>query len=69
MFQYFTKRCPHAAVRWLMKTGHPEAIVISDTDGNQLTEGVAVLNGWTEACSDIYNYPPQQDTRLIPDQK
>ncbi|KAH3728490.1 hypothetical protein DPMN_054447 [Dreissena polymorpha] len=53
-----TNRWPHASVKaysnlkTLTKTSKPKASVITDADGNIPTENAAVLNWWTEYCTD-----------------
>ena len=48
----------------LAKSQHKSA-VIEDSSGNILTESTAVLNQWTEYCSDLYNYKLHPDTNLL----
>ena len=42
-----------------------EASGIADAYGNLLTKSAAVLNMWTELCSDVYNFPLQQESSLF----
>ena len=48
----------------LAKSQHKSA-VIEDSSGNILTESTAVLNQWTEYCSDLYNYELHPDISLL----
>ena len=47
------------------KAQRHETAVIEDSSGNILTESPAVLNRWTEYCSDLYNHELHPDTSLL----
>ena len=42
-----------------------KSAVIEDSSGNIPTESRAVLNQWTENCSDLYNYELHPDSSLL----
>ena len=49
----------------LTKSQQHKSAVIEDSSGNILTESTAVLNQWTECCSDLYNYELHPDSSLL----
>ena len=49
----------------LTKSQQHKSAVIEDSSGNILTESTAVLNQWTEYCSDLYKYELHPDTSLL----
>ena len=49
----------------LTKSQQHKSAVIEDSSGNILTESTAVLNQWTEYCSDLYNYELHPDSSLL----
>ena len=49
----------------LTKGQQHKSAVIDDSSRNILTESTAVLNQWTEYCSDLYNYELHPDTSLL----
>ena len=49
----------------LIKSQQHKSAVIEDSSGNILTESTAVLNQWTEYCSDLYKYELHPDTSLL----
>ena len=49
----------------LTKSQQHKSAVIEDSSRNILTEITALLNQWTEYCSDLYNYELHPDTSLL----
>ena len=49
----------------LTKSQQHKSAVIEDSSRNILTESTALLNQWTEYCSDLYNYELHPDTSLL----
>ena len=49
----------------LTKSQQHKSAVIEDSSKNILTESTAVLNQWTEYCSDLYNCELHPDTSLL----
>ena len=49
----------------LTKSQQHKSAVIKDNSGNILMESTAVVNQWTEYCSDLYNYELHPDTSLL----
>ena len=47
------------------KSQQHKSEVIENSSGNILTERTAVLNQWTDYCSDLYNYELHPDTSLL----
>ena len=49
----------YSTIKTLTKTSQHKASVISDA------ESAVVLKRWTDYCSDLYNFPLQQDLSLL----
>ena len=49
----------------LTKSQQHKSAVIEDSNGKTLMESKAVLNRWTEYCSDLFNYELHPDTSLL----
>ena len=49
----------------LTKSQKHKSAVIEDSSRDILTESTAVLNQWTEYCSDLYKYELHPDTSLL----
>ena len=49
----------------LTKSQKHKSAVIEDSSRDILTESTAVLNQWTEYCSDLYNCELHPDTSLL----
>ena len=49
----------------LTKSQQQKSAVIEDSSGNISTESTAILNQWTQYCSDLYNYELHPDTSLL----
>ncbi|XP_066285795.1 uncharacterized protein [Branchiostoma lanceolatum] len=58
-------RKAYETLKTLTKTQQPRAAVIEDSSGNLLTENTAVLDRWTEYCTELYNYELQPDTAKL----
>ena len=52
-------------IKAFTKTQRHKSAVIEGSSGNILTEGIAVLNQWTEYCGGLYNYELYSDTSLL----
>jgi len=49
----------------LTKNEQHKSSVIEDSNGNLLTESSAVLNRWTEYCTELYNYELKTEPSII----
>ena len=49
----------------LTKSKQRKSAVIEDSSRDILMESTAILNQWTEYCSDLYNYELHPDTSLL----
>ena len=53
-------------VKDLTKEKQGKSTTIQDKSGKCLTEKNEILNGWTESCSDLYNYETEGDPTSPP---
>ena len=49
----------------LTKSKQRKSAVIEDSSRDILMESTAILNQWTEYCSDVYSYEHHPDTSLL----
>ena len=58
-------KAAYDTLKELTKTQQNKSPIIENKEGEPLTESAAILERWTEYCSDLYNYPISPDKRFL----